>query len=441
MSDQNFRDWLVAVVPRFPRFSDLAAAVRADVNWPEGHEKSKLRSRLRTLGYDNLTPALVEALEAFNLLCIPTTPNAGLPWEWHTALLVEQTKASAERHRRNRSIPTEEYRLQLGQRLAAEMAVKTRIYVDTCHWVKMRDFERGRNVPPAYGEILTRLRHLVSTGRYICPLSPPLFTELQTQSDLSTRAHTARLMEELSQNVGMPHLSEMEELELRRMTLDRCFGVGGLNIDWQLWRKGSLLIVERWPSSSWMSEEENWYIQKTVLDAMWEAPFTQLVSVMPELFDTRDMREKFAANLNADREARPSTDFELERQRAVAMIVREFLIPHMPSLFKEVQWLASRRPGFQYPTEEFAPDPRILPSVQVLSGIEALIRTSGRRFRPNDMFDLFHCAAAIPYCQVFLCDTAFKNIVTDAKLGYPEKYGVKVLASPDEIAIFLSGQS
>ena len=441
MAEPVFRHWLIAVAPRFPRLSSLVAVVAADADWPPGHDKPTLRSHLRSCGHRELTAALAEALDAFDELCAPSMPNAGLPWEWHNVLLVEQSKASFERHRRNRRLPTHEYRLQLGQRLAAEMAAKTRIYVDTCHWVKMRDFERGRDVPPAYGEILAHLRRLVATAHYICPLSPSLFTELQTQSDLATRTHTAQLMEELSLNVGLPHLSEMEKLELRRMALDQCFGLGALNTNWQLWRKGGMLIVERWPASDGMSEEDNWFVQKRLIDSMWEAPLTRIVSVMPECIDTREMRERFAANMNADRDARPSTDFEYERQRAAAITIRQFIMPHMPDLFQEVQLLASRRPGFQYPAESLGLDPQCLPSVQVLSGIEALIRTTGRRFRPNDMYDLFHCAAAIPYCQVFLCDTAFKNIVTDAKLRYPEKYGVVVLSAPDEIAAFLRAQT
>lgn len=432
-----FRDWLLAVVPRFPRFSELAAEIATDAEWPTGCDEAILGDRLRAIGCAALMPALVEALEAFQLTCSPTTPETGIPWEWHTALLVEQTKASMARHSANRDVPTHKYRFQLGQQLAAAMAPKTRIYVDTCHWVKMRDFERGRSVPPAYGEILAHLRRLVATGRYICPLSPALFMELQTQSDLQTRAHTARLMEELSDNVGMPHLEELEKLELRRFSLDRCFGLGALNTDWQFWRKGGMIVVERWPHSDWMSEQENWWLQKCLIDSMWEAPFTQIVSVLPECIDTREMRASFAEKMNADRDARPSTDFEFERQRAAAITIRQFLMPHMAELFEEVQMLASRRPGFQYPAEMGGPDPQCLPSVQVLSGIEALIRTTGRRYRPNDMYDLFHCAAAIPYCQVFLCDTAFKNIVTDPKLRYPEKYGVTVLSTPEEIAEFL----
>lgn len=439
MAEPVFRDWLLAVVPRFPRLSALAAVIANDADWPEGRDEATLGNRLRALGRAELMPVVVEALEAFALMCVPTMPEADLPWEWHTALLVEQMKASTERHSAHRAVPTYKYRFQLGQQLAARMAPKTRIYVDTCHWVKMRDFERGRPVPSAYGEVLAHLRRLVATGRYICPLSPALFMELQTQSDLATRTHTARLMEELSDSVGMPHLEELEKLELRRFSLEQFFGLGALNTDWQFWRKGGMIVVERWPQSDWMSEQENWWVQKCLIDSMWEAPFTQIVSVLPECIDTREMRASFAAKMNADRDARPSTDFEYERQRAAAITIRQFIMPHMPELFQEVQLLASRRPGFQYPAE-VAPDPQCLPSVQVLSGIEALIRTTGRRYRPNDMYDLFHCAAAIPYCQAFFCDTAFKHIVTDMKLGYPEKYGVIVLASPDEIAAFLSSQ-
>ena len=55
------------------------------------------------------------------------------------------------------------------------------------------------------------------------------------------------------------------------------------------------------------------------------------------------------------------------------------------------------------------------------------------------MFDLYHVAAAIPYCDIFLCDRPFKHLVTDPKLRYDRDYTVTVLSSPKEILGHLRG--
>ena len=165
------------------------------------------------------------------MLCTPTAPVPdelrGLPWEWHDSSLVQRSIASTKRHSRQRSVSTAEYRWYLGRNLAKQMSRVTRILIDTCHWVKMRGYEMGRPVPAEYGEILRHLRWLVASQRYVCPVTPALFLELQTQTDRTTRMHTARLMEELSRNVVLPHISTMEKLELRRTRVRHRFGHRG----------------------------------------------------------------------------------------------------------------------------------------------------------------------------------------------------------------------
>jgi hypothetical protein len=113
MGEPVFRDWLLAVVPRFPRLSALAAAIATDAERPAGSDEAIHGNRLRAIGSAELMPAVAEALEAFQLTCAPTMLEAGIPWEWHTALLVEQTKASMARHSANRDVPTLKYRFQL----------------------------------------------------------------------------------------------------------------------------------------------------------------------------------------------------------------------------------------------------------------------------------------------------------------------------------------
>jgi hypothetical protein len=114
-------------------------------------------------------------------------------------------------------------------------------------------------------------------------------------------------------------------------------------------------------------------------------------------------------------------------------------VPAVLEIIPELQRVASSRRNYQLPELESYTkrDPWCLPSVQIIAGIEALIRTTNRRFRDNDMFDLFHCAAALPYLHAFFCDGPFEQIVKDPKLRYDEEYDVQVLSAPCDILRYL----
>ncbi|MGH7984074.1 MAG: hypothetical protein ACREFF_13130 [Candidatus Udaeobacter sp.] len=269
-----------------------------------------------------------------------------------------------------------------------------------------------------------------------------MFLELQTQSDMTTRLHTARLMEELSDNVVLPELAEMEKLELRRRAFESAFGTGNLNADWKVWTRAGFLLGEMWPepaAKDWLTPEQLWWVQKSYIDSMWNTPFTQIVRALDEMHPTGALRTDFSKLMNADQAARPSTDFEYERMRALAIVVREIISPAAREIASELERVAERRPGYRFPRIQTSAerDPWCLPSVQIIAGIEALIRTTNRRFHNNDMFDFFHCAAALPYCQAFFCDGPFERIIKDPKLRYDRDYGVQVLSAPDDILRYL----
>ena len=282
-------------------------------------------------------------------------------------------------------------------------------------------------------------------GRALAKQMSALFLELQTQSDITTRLHTARLMEELSGNVVLPELAEMERLELRRRAFQSAFGTGALNADWKVWTKAGFLLGELWPEPEepWLTPEQLWWVQKCYIDSMWNTPFTQIVGVLDQAYSTTALRTDFSTIMNADKASRPSTDFEYERMRALAIVIREIILPAVVDVAVELQRVAERRSGYRLPEIQPGPhrDPWCLPSVQIIAGIEALIRTTNRRFHDNDMFGLFHGAAALPYCQVFFCDGPFERIIKDPKLQYDREYGVTVLAQPSQMLAHLKSLS
>ena len=188
-----------------------------------------------------------------------------------------------------------------------------------------------------------------------------------------------------------------------------------------------------------MTEEQLYWMQKCYIDSIWEASLTQVIGVVDAPQSTKDLRQDFECIMNDDIRARPARDFEYERNRALAIVMREIIMPAIKEFIPELQRVAARLPGFELPEglTSREPDPWCLPSVQIIAGIEALIRTTNRRFRGNDMFDLFHCAAALPYCNVFFCDGPFERVIKDPKLQYDKVYGVKVVSSSRDIVVYL----
>jgi len=84
--------------------------------------------------------------------------------------------------------------------LAATVAAKTTIYLDTSHWVNLRHVVLARpTAKPEYAEILSLFESLGSRGKVCCPVGSWMFEELMKQCDPATRQTTAKLMDRLAE--------------------------------------------------------------------------------------------------------------------------------------------------------------------------------------------------------------------------------------------------
>jgi hypothetical protein len=86
--------------------------------------------------------------------------------------------------------------------LANALRGRVKIYLDTNYWVNFRRADAGLGSPQMV-ELLGLLRHLVASGRAICPLSDSSLIELLQQTDLASRRATALLMDTLSVGVSL----------------------------------------------------------------------------------------------------------------------------------------------------------------------------------------------------------------------------------------------
>ena len=81
---------------------------------------------------------------------------------------------------------------------------------------------------------------------------------------------------------------------------------------------------------------------------------------------------------------------------------------------------------------------RALPSMQVIAGAHAAIRSEGlRKHKPGDWADLRHAAAALPYCNVLLTDQAMKHLLTTPPLSFDVKFGCRVIGTVNEAIAYL----
>jgi hypothetical protein len=85
-------------------------------------------------------------------------------------------------------------------------------------------------------------------------------------------------------------------------------------------------------------------------------------------------------------------------------------------------------------------DPRALPSVEVVAGLDAAIALeSTRKVQANDMLDYLHAAQALPYCDVLFCDNFMAHKMRNSPLEFGKIYDTEIGSRPEEIVAYLKG--
>lgn len=75
--------------------------------------------------------------------------------------------------------------------------------------------------------------------------------------------------------------------------------------------------------------------------------------------------------------------------------------------------------------------PQALPQLRIVAGCASRISTElGRKFKHGDQGDIFHASAALPYCSVFLTDSATRHLITSPPTDLAFQYQCTVLDDP-----------
>jgi hypothetical protein len=370
------------------------------------------------------------------------TQNIDLDAEFPFKQGIEQSFA---KHQNQSDVSHSNYRREKHLALKKELQGRTLIYLDTNHWVHLRNvILNGQNELPGYREILGLMKGLTEQRRILCPVSYPLFLELMRQSDPVTRLATARLMDFYSDGVCILDASELNRMELRRLFLRVMFGEKAPDWDEWVWSKcGYLfnedsLINEAIPED--VPEEMKDLLLKVSVDFNWMVTFEYLAEkLMPG-------RPEWPGKNLAD-----ATIALMEQDRLAKLSFQEVFLHEKDSLLRRLngkyQENITREVWEAYPDHhdidkwhsisEKGIDPHAIPSLQVVAGVNAAFAVSQRKLSPNDISDFQHAALAVPYFDALFCDDGMATMLNDKPLEFGKIYNTDIISRPNEIRDYL----
>jgi hypothetical protein len=344
-------------------------------------------------------------------------------------------KRSGAFHKAHPDISPSVYLHALHVRLAQKIEPRRIIYIDTCHWVKMRhwlldDFKKE----PVYQKVLELLRKLKSEGQIVCPISFPMFTELMRQSDARTRTATAKLMDEFSDGICLQFPGDLMRLELRQQMLRSVLKENAPGMEERIWTKVGYLTGERFPVSSGFSKEDVEYLQKTFLDFMWHARLEDKIDMLDQQSFPQGNGSMLASAHNSDanfyKENQMAFAKVLEREKGLLFHIQLKGIFEQTALEIQQDYPDQAAKATASQTLEKKPDPFVLPSLQIIAGINAIFMTSREKFIPNDLVDAEHAALALPYCDIFFCDDPLAHKLKSSPLKLDTAYQTTVISCP-----------
>jgi len=333
--------------------------------------------------------------------------------------------------------------------LAEKIRDRTKIYLDTNHWINLRKVVLGTSDRNSiYEDILQLLRKLVADGHICCPVSSTIFDELMKQTDQTTRTASARLMDELSWGVCLRFFHCLAREEWRYhvyTTLGHLggppYGVESRKVRYPVWTKAGfwanqedVLFDDSFLSGrskdeifAWMEFHWNTGFEQAAAMPGYQAIPSDLIRDVISTYN--DPHERFHCRSVSFEEVRRSGRLQL-----LESLKEDFCRVPLPIGVTEL-------PLSVFESFVDGDDPWILPSVQAYAALGAAIFRSSRTVRDNDAWDFDHAVTAIPYVDTYCCDNSAATLLRGSPLRFDKVYDTEILSRPDEIRDHLVGLS
>ena len=319
------------------------------------------------------------------------------------------------------------------------LSTKKKIYLDTCYWINiLHARQKSRRSIPIYGPIADLLEDLRERDIVVCPASFPLVTEIFKQGDPVTRRQSAELIDKLSCGVCLQNPTRIIELEFINSFERLIFGDDISQDAYAYWTKIFFFAGEGLlkPKTQPVDPSKMRLLQKLTFDVNWEISFADLVNIIGNFSPPLDHLAQWAHERNHNRINEGRKSFAEARTEEMASILNQ-VMPLLRDVFDYIQERCRRSGKRKEDVPTPRPDPTFAPSIQILGNAFAVMRSSPRRYDPNDYIDFEHGSLALPYCDAFFCDRRLFNILTEKPLELHRVYAAKISHKPEDVLAYL----
>jgi hypothetical protein len=297
----------------------------------------------------------------------------------------------------------------------------------------------------------------VDKGNVICPITDSVFFELDHQGDTRRRMQTIRMIDRLSRGVVIKNAVERLHCEvinfLEATTVKRESPNHACR---KVWVKPYSFLGTPRITGGW-TDTEQLAINKAFVSYMWTRSIEDLLTDTPLPDDYGDTRFRESAKRITEFSARHESEMRSFPQVFAAevggfvdshrAVIFHAFQQHMSAMFPEVASLGTSN-GLN--TAETCANVVYniikrkiagveFPLIRIVAGLHAIVRWNRKRsFKFQDFFDIYHAAAAIPYCDIFLTERFLKTVCTNSPLDFAESFATKIISDEDEALSVLS---
>lgn len=357
------------------------------------------------------------------------------------ARYVRIVRESISRHSKHGTLPARKYLDGKLSQLNSELSKKKLIYLDVCHWIKLRQvWLRDEKALPVYGEILYILLRLMERGLVVCPLSMPIFEELMKQLDSRSRAATANLMQLFSRGITLLSFQEAFALDCKAMLSPK--GHPAQTSQKAVTKVGFWLGDEEARTAWWNRESADFWEQLRI-DLCWEMNVCDCQRLSARgSFPHRHGKLCLSKwmELPARQKAAPRSFWELVKECKSDIV--EASLPEVNMSMDEAAGRPSQEGtreqvlrviGTMVDSKEYGQ----IPCSEIAAGMCAAQVIRGGKVRANDIFDFLHASAAIPTCSAYFCDGPMEHLIKSKALHLNDYFSVRIHSRPEDILEYL----
>src|SRR5688572_30732173 len=179
----SFLEWLMTQCHRDDLVGELARAFVLSASSDPKHDITKRLKKLQQEAkWAGAFTASQKEFEKWKQKWQNGKRSRKIPDFFKTSAFEEFNRESFRMHRESPEVSAEQYLSLRHSVLSKELTGKKLIYLDTRHWIHIRDVVRGKaNAKIEHAAMFALLHQLRTDKKILCPVSFPLFCELMQQ--------------------------------------------------------------------------------------------------------------------------------------------------------------------------------------------------------------------------------------------------------------------